>query len=109
MDPTKWSEEQRQSWLLSELHGKRPLFGIDLPKTDEDRDVLDTLHVITELPADNFGAYIISVTTVASNVLVVELLQWECHVKKLLRVPLCEKLADLEAAPAALARLFSIN
>ncbi|KAI5424107.1 hypothetical protein KIW84_030357 [Lathyrus oleraceus] len=39
-----------------------------------------------------------------------ELLQRECHVKQSLRVvPLFEKLADLEVAPAALARLFSID
>ncbi|GLJ38512.1 hypothetical protein SUGI_0784760 [Cryptomeria japonica] len=106
----EWSEEQRQEWLLLELQGKRPLFGPDLPKTDEIRDVLDTFHVISELPPDNFGAYIISMATAASDVLVVELLQRECRVRKPLRVvPLFEKLADLDAAPAALARLFSIN
>ncbi|XP_042422058.1 phosphoenolpyruvate carboxylase, housekeeping isozyme-like [Zingiber officinale] len=105
-----WSEEQRQEWLLSELNGKRPLFGIDLPKTDEVADVLDTFHVIAELPSDNFGAYIISMATAPSDVLAVELLQRECRVKNPLRVvPLFEKLADLEAAPAALARLFSID
>ena len=43
--------------------------------------------------------------TSPSDVLVVELLQRECHVKKPLRVvPLFEKLADLEAAPAAVSR-----
>ncbi|KAM1539902.1 hypothetical protein ACFX10_004635 [Malus domestica] len=42
----EWSEERRQEWLLSELCGKRPLFGLDLPKTEEISDVLDTLHVI---------------------------------------------------------------
>ncbi|KAG6523092.1 hypothetical protein ZIOFF_012945 [Zingiber officinale] len=86
-----WSEEQRQEWLLSELNGKRPLFGPDLPMTDEVADVLDTFHVIAELPSDNFGAYIISMATAPSDVLAVELLQ------------------HLEAAPAALARLFSID
>ncbi|KAG0491091.1 hypothetical protein HPP92_007954 [Vanilla planifolia] len=105
-----WSEEQRQEWLLSELSGKRPLFGPDLPKTEEISDVLDTFHVIAELPPDNFGAYIISMATAPSDVLAVELLQRECHVRQPLRVvPLFEKLADLEAAPAALARLFSIE
>lgn len=106
----EWSEEQRQEWLLSELSGKRPLFGPDLPKTDEIADVLDTFHVISELPADSFGAYIISMATAPSDVLAVELLQRECHVKSPLRVvPLFEKLADLESAPAAVARLFSID
>ncbi|TKY49171.1 Phosphoenolpyruvate carboxylase [Spatholobus suberectus] len=106
----EWSEEKRQEWLLSELSGKRPLFGPDLPQTEEIRDVLDTFHVIAELPSDNFGAYIISMATSPSDVLAVELLQRECHIKHPLRVvPLFEKLADLEAAPAALARLFSVD
>ncbi|KAK9951452.1 hypothetical protein M0R45_006893 [Rubus argutus] len=79
----EWPEKQRQEWLLSELNGKRPLIGTDVPKTEE-----------------------IS----PSDVLAVELLQRECHVKKPIRVvPLFEKLADLEAAPAAVARLFSID
>lgn len=36
----EWSEEKRQEWLLAELRSKRPLFGSDLPKTDEIDDVL---------------------------------------------------------------------
>lgn len=36
----EWSEEKRQEWLLAELRSKRPLFGSDLPKTDEIADVL---------------------------------------------------------------------
>lgn len=106
----EWSEEKRQEWLLSELSGKRPLFGPDLPQTEEIADVLDTFQVIAELPSDCFGAYIISMATSPSDVLAVELLQRECHVQQPLRVvPLFEKLADLEAAPAAVSRLFSID
>lgn len=106
----EWSEEQRQEWLLTELRGKRPLFGADLPKTDEIRDVLDTFHVIAELPPDSFGAYIISMAMTPSDVLSVELLQRECRVVHPLRVvPLFEKLADLQSAPAVLARLFSVD
>ncbi|KAI3858184.1 hypothetical protein MKW92_028029 [Papaver armeniacum] len=91
----EWSEERRQDWILSEL---------------KIADVLDTFHVLSELPSDSFGAYIISMATSPSDVLAVELLQRECHVKNPLRVvPLFEKLADLEAAPAAMARLFSVE
>ncbi|XP_075483161.1 phosphoenolpyruvate carboxylase-like [Primulina tabacum] len=106
----EWSEERRQEWLLSELSGKRPLFGPDLQKTEEMSDVLDTFHILAELPSDCFGAYIISMATAPSDVLAVELLQRECHVKQPLRVvPLFERLSDLEAAPAAVARLFSVD
>ncbi|PPR81805.1 hypothetical protein GOBAR_AA38908 [Gossypium barbadense] len=87
----EWSEEQKQEWLLSEPSGKRVLFGSDIPKTEEIADVLDTFNVLAELPADNFGAYIISTATAPSDVLAVELLQ------------------HLEAALAALARLFSVD
>ncbi|RYR67018.1 hypothetical protein Ahy_A03g013237 [Arachis hypogaea] len=106
----EWFEEHRQEWLLSELSGKCHLFGPDLPKTEEITHVLETFHVIVELPSDNFGAYIISMATASSDMLVVELIQREFHVKQPLRVvPLFEKLADLESAPAAVVRLFSID
>ncbi|KAJ8426174.1 hypothetical protein Cgig2_021028 [Carnegiea gigantea] len=106
----EWSEKKRQEWLLSELKSKRPLFGANLPKTEEVAEVLDTFHVISEIPPDSFGAYIISMATAPSDVLAVELLQRECRIKNPLRVvPLFEKLADLEGAPAAMARLFSID
>ncbi|KAM0906250.1 hypothetical protein ACQ4PT_016926 [Festuca glaucescens] len=105
-----WPEEKRQEWLLSELRGKRPLFGDDLPMNEEVADVIGTFRVLAELPPDCFGAYVISMATAPSDVLAVELLQRECHVEHPLRVvPLFEKLADLEAAPAAVARLFSID
>ncbi|KAG6749983.1 hypothetical protein POTOM_047061 [Populus tomentosa] len=51
----EWSEEHRQEWFLTVLGGKRPLFGPDLPKTEEIAGVLDTFHVIAELPPDNVG------------------------------------------------------
>lgn len=105
-----WSEEEKQSWLLSQLQGKRPLFGRDLPVTDEVAEVLNTFRVVAELPHDSFGAYVISMATAPSDVLVVELLQRECHIAQPLRVvPLFEKLDDLINAPASLCRLFSID
>nr|AVN87069.1 phosphoenolpyruvate carboxylase 2 [Selenicereus undatus] len=106
----EWPEEKKQEWLLSELQSKRPLFGANLPKTAEVAEVLDTFEVISELPTEGFGAYIISMATSPSDVLAVELLQRECGVENPLRVvPLFEKLSDLETAPDAMARLFSID
>nr|QFR35812.1 phosphoenolpyruvate carboxylase [Jansenella griffithiana] len=106
----EWPEQQRQEWLVCELLGKRPLFGPDLPQSDEVADVLGTFRVIAELPDDSFGAYIISMATAPSDVLAVELLQRECGVKRPLRVvPLFEKLADLQQGPATMELLFSID
>eukprot|EP00249_Psilotum_nudum_P025002 c29345_g2_i1 orf=1-2079(-) len=106
----EWSEGRRQEWLLSELKGKRPLFGPDLPATAEIQDVLNTFRVIAEIPSSSFGAYVISMATAPSDVLAVELLQRECHVACPLQVvPLFERLADLESAPSVLTCLFSID
>nr|BAK09197.1 phosphoenolpyruvate carboxylase [Oryza eichingeri] len=106
----EWPEERRQEWLVSELRGRRPLFGPDLPQSEEVADVLGTFRVIAELPGDSFGAYIISMATAPSDVLAVELLQRECGVKKPLRVvPLFEKLADLQQARATMELLFSVD
>ncbi|KAG6481615.1 hypothetical protein ZIOFF_058219 [Zingiber officinale] len=105
-----WSKEKRQEWLSHELRGKRLLFGPDLPQTKETADVLQTFHVLAELPSNSFGAYIISMATAPSHVFTVELLQQECHVKEPLRVvPLFENLQDHDAAPAAVACMFSID
>jgi phosphoenolpyruvate carboxylase len=106
----EWSEEKRQEWLLSELQGKRPLLVPDMPQGDEVADVLGCFKVLAELPRDSFGPYIISMATAPSDVLAVELLQRECLVRQPLPVvPLFERLADLQNAPAAVERLFSVD
>eukprot|EP00850_Spirogloea_muscicola_P011767 SM000074S21677 [mRNA] locus=s74:317687:324258:- [translate_table: standard] len=103
------SEDERISWLVSELTSKRPLFGADLPTNEDIRDVLNTIKVVADLPSDSFAAYVISMATSTSDVLAVELLQRACGVKTPMRVvPLFEKLADLENAPQSIDKLFSI-
>ncbi|CAN6216655.1 unnamed protein product [Urochloa humidicola] len=105
-----WPEEKRQEWLLSELQGKRPLLSPDLPQSEEVADALGTFRVLAELPRDSFGPYIISMATAPSDVLAVELLQRECKVADPLPVvPLFERLADLQAAPATMETLFSMD
>jgi phosphoenolpyruvate carboxylase len=67
------SEEHRQEWLLSEHSGKHPLFGHNLTKTEEIADIMETFHVISKHPSDNFGANNISMAKSISDVLAVEL------------------------------------
>ncbi|KAI4383344.1 hypothetical protein MLD38_009194 [Melastoma candidum] len=63
----EWSEEKRQEWLLSSLAENDPFWSRS-SKDRRNRDVLDTFHVLSELPSDNFGAYIISMATAPSDV-----------------------------------------
>ncbi|XP_066369234.1 phosphoenolpyruvate carboxylase 3 [Miscanthus floridulus] len=105
-----WPEDKRMEWLVKELKGKRPLLPPDLPMTEEIADVIGAMHVLAELPSNSFGPYIISMCTAPSDVLAVELLQRECGIRQTLPVvPLFERLADLQAAPASVERLFSTD
>jgi len=63
--------------------------------------------MLSELPANSLGAYVISMAKTASDVLAVVLLQRECGVRDLLRVvPLFETLDDLHNAPDTMRTLF---
>ena len=110
----EWDEEKKTEWLVSELKSKRPLVASDLECTDDVREVLDTFKMIAHLQEvcpGSLGTYVISMATVASDVLAVVLLQREMGGKmdQLLRVaPLFERLDDLNEGPNQLRRLFSI-
>ena len=110
----EWDEEKKTEWLVSELKSKRPLVAPDLECSDDVREVLDTFKMIAHLQAvcpGSLGTYVISMATVASDVLAVVLLQREMggKIDQLLRVaPLFERLDDLVEGPNQLRRLFSI-
>ena len=65
--------------------------------------------MISKVPSDALGAYVISQATAPSDILAVELLQQEAGVpqhKRLRVVPLFETLDDLNGAPSTLETLF---
>lgn len=72
---SEWDEKKRMDFLVGELTGKRPLLppNVDMPK--EVANVINTFKVISELPPDSLGAYVISMAQSASDVLAVVLLQ----------------------------------
>ena len=72
-----WTEDTKVQWLTNELHSKRPLIPKDLACSADVREVLDTFDMIAELGTSPFGAYVISMTRSASDVLAVRLLQKE--------------------------------
>jgi len=104
-----WDEAERTRWLLAELENPRPLIPLGFACDDEVRDVLDTLAVIAETPPGNLGAYVISMTRSASDILAVELLQKAAGIAEPLRVVgLFETLDDLRAAPEVMGGLLDI-
>lgn len=104
----EWGEEERLAFLERELESKRPLIPHELAEDDAVRDVLGTFRMVATMPRWAFGAYIVSTTRSASDVLLPLLLQRECGVRAPLRVvPLFETLADLDAAPAITDRILA--
>ena len=104
----EWDEDKRIEFMLKELGGQRPLLPPNMPMSDEVAEVVRTFRMLSELPVDSLGAYIISMAHTASDVLAVVLLQKECGITNPLRVvPLFETLDDLEYAETAMRQLFS--
>ncbi len=106
----EWDEERRLAFLVAELHNPRPLIPPGLDASPEVQDVLDTFQAIAAIHPESLGAYVVTMTKQASDVLAVELLQKDARVSHPLRVvPLFETGADLERAPQVLDRLMTIE
>jgi phosphoenolpyruvate carboxylase len=104
-----WDEAARIEFLLRELAGRRPLIPAALEASPEVTDVLDTFRMIARAPAGSLGAYVITMTQAASDLLAVELLQKEAGVARPLRVvPLFETSRDLRNAGDVMDALLAI-
>ena len=106
----EWDEDQRVAFLSRELDNPRPLPARGFEAPPAVHDVLDTFRTIAAIHPESLGAYVITMTRQASDVLAVHLLQQDAGVRHPLRVvPLFETAADLERAPAVLDRLLGIE
>lgn len=106
----EWSEEQRQEFLLRQLEAQQPLIPDDLELEEDAREDLRTFRAIATIPRQSLGAYVITMASQPSDVLVVALLQKETGIREPLRVvPLFETAADLHRAGETMSRLLSID
>ena len=106
----EWDEERRLEFLLRELENPRPLVPRRFQADDLVGDVLDTFRQIARIHPESLGAYVVTMTHQASDILAVHLLQQEAGVAPALRVvPLFETAADLQRAPLVLDRLLAID
>lgn len=102
-----WDETERLAFLTHELEENRPLIPHGFEPSESVRELLDTFDVIAELGPEPLGAYVISMSRRASDVLAVRLLQREAGVRQPLRVvPLFETEEDLRNAAGELESLF---
>jgi phosphoenolpyruvate carboxylase len=106
----EWDEGQRLAFLERELDNPRPLIPARLDASPAVRDVLDTFATIARIHPESLGAYVVTMTHNASDVLAVELLQKAvglAHPRRV--VPLFETGDDLRNAGATLERLLTID
>jgi phosphoenolpyruvate carboxylase len=105
----EWPEEQRLEFLSRELESPRPLLPRRLPQDPALTEMLATLAVCAKQPDGALGAYVISMASAPSDVLLVHLMQREAALPRPLRVvPLFETLADLERAGDVIKRLLEV-
>ena len=78
-------------------------------KNKENQEVWSTFKILADEPTECLGAYVISMTSAASDILAVYLMQKEANIKEKLRVvPLFETLQDLKNAKSIMNKLFSL-
>jgi len=108
-DYSSWSESMKLSFLSSQIKNKRNLIKSSLLKDKENKEVWSTFNVLVEQPKECLGAYVISMTSAASDILSVAYLQKEAKIINKLRVvPLFETLDDLKNAKLIMKSLFSL-
>ena len=106
---SEWSEEQKQTFLVKELQGKRPLLPRNWKPSADVQEVLDACRVIATEERTSFGSYVISMASQPSDVLAVTLLLKESGIRFNIRVaPLFETLDDLDNAAGCIGKLLDI-
>ena len=104
----KFSEIEKINFLKSKLKSPKNVINKFKFKNRENNEVWSTFNVLAKEPSECLGAYVISMTSSASDILSVSFLQKEAKIKNKLRVvPLFETLDDLINAKSIMESLFT--
>ena len=104
------NEKEKIKFLKSQIISKKKNIKNFKFSNKENNEVWSTFKVLAKEPPECLGAYVISMTTSASDILSVSFLQKEANIKNKLRVvPLFETLDDLVNSKDIMETLFSQN
>ena len=102
------NEKEKIKFLKSQIISKKNKINNFQFNNKENNEVWSTFKVLAKEPSECLGAYVISMTTSASDILSVSFLQKEANIENKLRVvPLFETLDDLVNAKDIMETLFS--
>tara|TARA_B100000287_G_scaffold21429_1_gene21191 strand:+ start:619 stop:3333 length:2715 start_codon:yes stop_codon:yes gene_type:complete len=106
----EWTEEEKINFLSKEFKSKRPLIPHNINLNKENLEVWQTFKMISRLPDECLGAYVISMASSVSDILTVLVLQKEAGIKSYLRiVPLFETYADLQNSHQIMEKLYDTD
>ncbi len=104
----KFSENEKIKFLKKQILSKKNQLNKFQFSNRENKEVWLTFKILANEPSECLGAYVISMTNSASDLLSVIFLQKEANIKNKLRVvPLFETLDDLVNAKEIMEKLFS--
>ncbi len=104
----KLSENEKIEFLKKQILAKKNQINNSQIRNKENKEVWSTFKILANEPSESLGAYVISMTTSASDILSVLFLQKEAKIKDKLRVvPLFETLDDLINSRSIMKTLFS--
>ena len=104
----KFSENEKIEFLKKQILSKKKQLNKFQFSNRENKEVWSTFKILANEPSECLGAYVISMTNSASDLLSVIFLQKEANIKNKLRVvPLFETLDDLVNAKEIMEKLFS--
>ena len=108
-DYSSWDEDRKIKYLSAKMQNKNVLKNFQF-KNKENKEVWSTFKVLATQPKECLGAYVISMTSSASDILSVMFFQKEANIENRLRVvPLFETLDDLINAKPIMEKLFSLK
>tara|TARA_A100001011_G_scaffold1788_1_gene2149 strand:- start:1086 stop:3773 length:2688 start_codon:yes stop_codon:yes gene_type:complete len=104
----KLNEKEKINFLKSKINSSNNFINKFQFKNKENKEVWATFNLLSKESSECLGAYVISMTSSASDILSVSFLQKEAKIKDKLRVvPLFETLDDLINAKDIMDNLFS--
>ncbi len=104
----EFNEDKRIEFLKKQILTKKIQINDLQIRNKENKEVWSTFKTLASEPSESLGAYVISMTTSASDILSVVFLQKEAKIKDKLRVvPLFETLDDLINSKSIMQTLFS--
>tara|TARA_B100001123_G_C15332484_1_gene1031692 strand:+ start:103 stop:2760 length:2658 start_codon:yes stop_codon:yes gene_type:complete len=105
-----WDEKKKISFLIKEFKSNVKIKFENILLDKQDKEVWSTFKMISKLPKECLGAYVVSMASNVSDILVVMLLQKIAGSKSFLRiVPLFETLSDLQNSHIVMQKLYNIS